>query len=247
MQAKVLRIALPDFPPPHTRGTLSPPTVVGWHTMTFNDHRLEAFARNLALGMPTKAAARAAHFTASTAHSKAHVMAKRPALQARVAELRATLPQMGFSTETQRPAQPEEPSVEVTFGDAEPAFVPAEKPRTGRSPPAPLAPGGPVTREWLTSFLQVVAADAIVARDRRTAIAAADLLAKVNGLHAPQQGPAASLAQLDASALQRLLALLDEALGGDDGSASEPSQAMDLGSLNNAKAGNFSEDAGEQW
>jgi hypothetical protein len=193
--------------------------------MTFNDHRLEAFARNLALGMPTKAAARAAQFTASTAHSKAHIMAKRPAMRARVAEIRSALPQMGFGQEAASARQPAEPPRASAHDDAVLQPDPEEKLATDRPSPALLAPGGRVTREWLTSFLQVVAGDAIVARDRRTAIAAADLLAKVNGLHAPQPGPAASLAHLDAAALQRLLTVLDAAMGHE---ADEAEPQLDL-------------------
>jgi hypothetical protein len=192
--------------------------------MQLADLRLEAFARHLALGLCPAVAARAAGYSPQMVRVKSSMMSKRPVIRSRVEELRATLAASGsctgpasemqvsanhdaarsagwsFSADGEPNREPQLPSI-IAPGDGHEAFVEARREALSDEP---------IDRAWLTRLLRVVAADAVAARDRRAAIAAADALSRLNGLQAPQRTEVTSpLAGLGARELLQLLELLD--------------------------------------
>lgn len=158
--------------------------------MQYLDDRSEAFAQALARGLPQSQAALAAGYSELTARKAAFRLARKPLIQARLKELCANdappVPK-NVAPECQAPVAHEQ--AEPTRTQATGGALQRGQPQAVTQP-VPDVPSArvstlsvPETRAWLLDLLGQVAEDACTVRDRRSAIAAASEIAKLNGLH----------------------------------------------------------------
>lgn len=158
--------------------------------MQYLDDRSEAFAQALARGLPQSQAALSAGYSELTARKAAFRLARKPLIQARLKELGSTDTASAPKTIVPKCQAP------VAHEQAEPTRTQATEGALQRgqpqafTQPVPDVPSAristlsvPETRAWLLDLLGQVAEDACTVRDRRSAIAAASEIAKLNGLH----------------------------------------------------------------
>jgi phage terminase small subunit len=158
--------------------------------MQYLDDRSEAFAQALARGLPQSQAALVAGYSELTARKAAFRLARKPLIQARLKELGSK--DATSASETIAPGcqalaaheQAEPTRTQATEGALQRGRPQAVAQRVPDVPSARISTlSVPETRAWLLDLLGQVAEDACTVRDRRSAIAAASEIAKLNGLH----------------------------------------------------------------